>query len=385
MGGTWLGEADRERIWDLHSQGFNTNEIAPMVGRAYSSVATVIKAAGGVRPAKPPCRSAFRLSLAEREEISIGISAKETFAVIAERIGRSTSTVSREVAANGGRAQYRACRSDRAALARARRPKTARLKKSPRLKREVGARLNKRWSPQQIASTLRQDFPDEPEMWISHEAIYQALFVRERCVFPADAHRLLRTGRPRRRAQRGTKHERRGKNPDMVMISDRPLEVGDRLVPGHWEGDLIMGRGHLRAIGTLVERTSRYLVLLNLVDGYSAELLNAVMRTQFDRMPAPLRRSLTWDQGTEMSGHVDFTTATGIPVYFCQPRSPWERGTNENTNGLLRQYFPKGVDLGGVTQSRLNTVARELNDRPRRILKWGTPADHFARFGAMTG
>jgi IS30 family transposase len=356
-----------------------------MVGRAYSSVATVIKAAGGVRPAKPPCRSAFRLSLAEREEISIGISAKETFAVIAERIGRSTSTVSREVAANGGRAQYRACRSDRAALARARRPKTARLKKSPRLKREVGARLNKRWSPQQIASTLRQDFPDEPEMWISHEAIYQALFVRERCVFPADAHRLLRTGRPRRRAQRGTKHERRGKNPDMVMISDRPLEVGDRLVPGHWEGDLIMGRGHLRAIGTLVERTSRYLVLLNLVDGYSAELLNAVMRTQFDRMPAPLRRSLTWDQGTEMSGHVDFTTATGIPVYFCQPRSPWERGTNENTNGLLRQYFPKGVDLGGVTQSRLNTVARELNDRPRRILKWGTPADHFARFGAMTG
>jgi IS30 family transposase len=222
-------------------------------------------------------------------------------------------------------------------------------------------------------------------MWISHEAIYQALFVRERCVFPADAHRLLRTGRPRRRAQRGTKHERRGKNPDMVMISDRPLEVGDRLVPGHWEGDLIMGRGHLRAIGTLVERTSRYLVLLNLVDGYSAELLNAVMRTQFDRMPAPLRRSLTWDQGTEMSGHVDFTTATGIPVYFCQPRSPWERGTNENTNGLLRQYFPKGVDLGGVTQSRLNTVARELNDRPRRILKWGTPADHFARFGAMTG
>jgi transposase, IS30 family len=384
MGGTWLREADRGRIWDLHSQGLNTNEIAPMVGRAYSSVATVIKATGGIRPTKP-CRSTLRLSQAEREEISRGISAKETFAIIAGRIGRATSTVSREVAANGGRVQYRACRSDRAALAGARRPKTAKLKRSPRLKKEVGARLNKRWSPQQIAATLQQDFPDEPEMWISHAAIYQALFVRERCVFPADAHRLLRTGRPRRRAQRGTKHERRGKNPNMVMIADRPLEVEDRLVPGHWEGDLIMGRGPQRAIGTLVERTSRYLVLLNLVNGYSAELLNAVMSTQFDRMPALLRRSLTWDQGTEMSGHGEFTTATGIPVYFCQPRSPWERGTNENMNGLLRQYFPKGVDLGGVTQARLNAVARQLNERPRRILEWGTPADHFARFGAMSG
>jgi IS30 family transposase len=384
MGGTWLREADRERIWDLHSQGFNTNEIAPMVGRAYSSVATVIKTTGGVRPTKSR-RSALRLSLAEREEISRGISAKETFTVIAGRIGRSTSTVSREVAANGGRVHYRACRSERAALARARRPKTAKLKRCPRLKAEVGARLTKRWSPQQISATLRQEFPDDPDMWISHEAIYQALFVRDRCIFPADAHRLLRTGRPRRRVHRCTRHERRGKNPHMVMISNRPLEVEDRLVPGHWEGDLIMGRGHQRAIGTLVERTTRYVVLLNLVNGFTADLLNAVMRTQFAGIPEQLRRSLTWDQGTEMSGHIAFTAATGIPVYFCQPRSPWERGTNENTNGLLRQYFPKGVDLAGVTQTRLNAVARQLNERPRRILKWGTPADHFARFGAMTG
>jgi transposase, IS30 family len=378
MGRTWLRDADRERIWDLRSQGLNTNEIALTMGRAYSSVATVIKATGGVRPVTPR-RSPLRLSLAEREEISRGISTNQTFSVIALKIGRSPSTVSREVAANGGRGTYRACRADRAALVRAQRPKTAKLHRCPRLKSEVRARLNKRWSPQQITATLHQDFPEEPEMWISHEAIYQALFVREAGIFPDDTHRLLRTGRPRRRAQRSTRQERRGKNPNMIMISDRPPEVENRLVPGHWEGDLIMGRGHRRAIGTLVERTTRFVVLLNLVNGYSAARLNTVMGAEFDVLPEQLRRSLTWDQGTEMSSHDEFTAATGIPVYFCQPRSPWERGTNENTNGLLRQYFPKGVDLAGTTQVKLNAVARQLNNRPRRILQWGSPADHFAR------
>jgi IS30 family transposase len=384
MSGSRLTEADRRAIWNLHSRGLNTNEIALELGRAYSSIATLIKGAGGIRPHEPH-RSPSRLSFAEREEISRGISAKEAFAAIAQRIGRSTSTVSREVSVNGGRRRYRAHRADRAATVRARRPKLSKLAGSWRLRLEVGSRLDQLWSPQQISASLRLAFPGDPTMWLSHESIYQALFVREHAVFAPDAHRLLRTGRPRRRARRSLRAERRGKNPHMVMISQRPVDADDRKVAGHWEGDLIMGRGHRRAIGTLVERTSRFVLLLNLVDGYSADQLNAALKVQLARLPKGLRRSLTWDQGTEMSGHIELTASTGLPVYFCQPRSPWQRGTNENTNGLLRQYFPKGADLADVTQHRLDAVAQQLNARPRRALSWASPAEQFASLCALTG
>jgi len=261
----------------------------------------------------------------------------------------------------------------------------SKLAGSWRLRLEVGSRLDQCWSPQQISASLHVAFPGDPAMWLSHESIYQALFVKEHAVFAPDAHRLLRTGRPRRRARRNFRAERRGKNPQMVMISQRPVDADDRKVAGHWEGDLIMGRGHRRAIGTLVERTSRFVLLLNLVDGYSAEQLNAALKVQFAMLPKSLRRSLTWDQGTEMSGHLELTATTGLPIYFCQPRSPWQRGTNENTNGLLRQYFPKGADLADVTQHRLDAVALQLNDRPRRTLLWATPAEHFAELCARTG
>ena len=344
MSGSRLSKSDRRAIWDLHSRGLNTNEIALELRRAYSSVATVIKTAGGIRPVEPH-RAPSRLSASEREEISRGISSRETFAVIAERIGRSTSTVSREVAINGGRSRYRAHRADHAATLRARRPKKTKLACSHLLRQEVGSRLDQNWSPQQISASLRQAFPDDPAMWISHESIYQALFVKERAVFPPNAHRFLHTGRPRRRARRNFRAEKRGKNPHMVMISQRPSEVDDRKIAGHWEGDLIMGRGHRRAIGTMVERTSRFVLLLDLVDGYSADQLNAAIENRLLNLPKHLQRSLTWDQGTEMSGHGSLTASTGLPVHFCQPRSPWQRGTNENTNGLLRQYFPKGNRL----------------------------------------
>jgi transposase, IS30 family len=348
------------------------------LGRAYSSVATVIKASGGVRPGRSS-RSPLRLSLAEREEITRGVAAGVAFSVIAASINRSTSTVSSEVARNGGHRRYRACRADRAALVRARRPKISKLAANPRLRAEVAARLEARWSPEQIASNLRLEHPDDRSMWVSHKAIYQAVFVPSQAVSPAGTHRLLRTGRPRRRSHQDRHRERRGKNPHMVMIGTRPSDIEDRSIAGHWEGDLIMGRGHRRGIGTLVERTSRFLILLDLVEGFSADALNAALTASLASLPPGLRRTLTWDQGTAMSGHVELTASSGLPVYFCEPRSPWQRGTNENTNGLLRQYFPKSVDLAGVTEHRLGEVAAELNDRPRRTLQWATPALRFAQ------
>ncbi len=375
MSGYRLGTEDRERVWKLHGEGQNPNEIATTVGRAYSTIATMIKATGGVRP-DAPRRSELRLSPAEREEISLGVRAHETFAAIAGRLGRSPSTVSREVARNGGRSGYRAVRADRQAIHLARRPKTPKLSASAALRDEVEAKLRHHWSPQQIAAWLRLTFPDDPTLWISHETIYTSVFRHVKGLSPRMC-RYLRSGRDRRRPRRRGRGERRGKNPNMVLIGSRPSTIENRKQPGHWEGDLIMGRGHRRAIGTLVERTSRFLQLLDLTEGFSGELMNAELLKGLGPLPEHLRRSLTWDQGTEMSAHETFTRSSGISVYFCHPRSPWERGTNENTNGLLRQYFPKGVDLGGVTRDRLDHVAYELNHRPRQVLKWLTPAQRF--------
>jgi len=358
----------------LHSEGRNPNEIAAETGRAYSTVASLLRASGGIRP-RARKRSTLRLSLGEREEISRGLHAGETFAVIASRVGRSTSTVSREVARDGGRGRYRAVAADRDADHRARRPKAAKLLLSVELRREVEDKLGCHWSPEQIAAWLRRQHPSEPQRWISHEAIYRSIYLQ--VGLAPGLNRQLRTGRPCRRPRCRSRRERRGQNPNMVLITRRPAHVEDRSEPGHWEGDLVFGQGHRRAIGTLVERSTRYLKLVDLTDGFDAERLCHELLAEFGSLPLQLRRTLTWDQGSEMSAHQTFSAASGIPVFFCQPRSPWQRGTNENTNGLLRQYYPRGLDLRNVNLHQLRRVANEINQRPRRVLGWLTPTQRF--------
>jgi IS30 family transposase len=290
----------------------------------------------------------LRLSLAEREEISRGLLAGESRRVIAARLGRAPSTVAREVATAGGVKTYRAWRADERARRRARRPKRSKLAASPRLRREVQRLLEHRWSPQQIAARLVIDYPDDPEMRVSHETIYQSLFVQSRGALRKELARCLRTGRAQRRPQQ--RANGCGQLLDMVLISERPAEVQDRAVPGHWEGDLIVGQGCKSAIGTLVERQSRFVMLLDLRKGRLAEQVKDALVVKIRELPEQLRKSLTWDRGKEMAEHVQFTIDTGVQVYFCDPRSPWQRPTNENINGLLRQYFPKGTDLSVHSQ-----------------------------------
>jgi IS30 family transposase len=293
--------------------------------------------------------------------------------VIAVRLGRSRSTVSREVRRNGCRGRYRALAAQAQAQERARRPKTARLAGNARLRGWVQARLEERWSPEQISVMLEREFPGEPEMRVSHETIYQAIYVQGRGALRRELAACLRTGRALRRPRR-KEGERRGRIPGMVMISERPAEAADRAVPGHWEGDLIIGKNGRSAMGTLVERSTRFVMLLHLPAGQDAAAVAQAMTGAMATLPAQLRRSLTWDQGWEMTAHAQITLATGLPVYFCDPHSPWQRGSNENTNGLLRQYFPKGTDLSVHSRADLDAVAAELNARPRKTLGWRTPA-----------
>jgi IS30 family transposase len=335
------------------------------------------------------------LSLAERETISEGWHADLSQAEIARRIGRSRSTVSRELARNQtlrrapaspgagrGRARpqheqlrYRASNAQWKAEQRARRPKLGKLAANPELHAAVAARLSMLWSPQQIAASLRQDFADRPEMRVSHETIYQALYVQGRGELRRELTRCLRTGRALRKPRR-IPGERRGKRviPAEIMLSARPAEATDRAVPGHWEGDLITGHNNKTAIGTLVERSTRYVMLLYLPGDHGAEAVRDAMLATIPTLPAHLWRSLTWDQGREMARHTDITLATGLDIYFCDPHSPWQRGSNENTNGLLRQYFPKGTDLSTHSAQHLAAVATELNTRPRKTLNWQNPA-----------
>jgi IS30 family transposase len=337
---------------------------------------------GGVKPRIKP-RARLRLSLGEREEISRGLMAAESLRMIAARLGRSASTVSRDVAANGGRRRYRAWWADERARRQAQRPKSAKLVHCRRLRQEVERRLAQRWSPQQIAARLAVDYPDDSEMRVSHETIYQSLFVQARGALRKELTRYLRTGRVRRQPRRRTNPG--GELRDMVLVSARPPEVADRAVPGHWEGDLIIGKKGESAIGTLVERQTRYVLLLDLQDGRLAPQVRAALARKILELPAQLRRSLTWDRGKEMAEHVQFTVDTGVQVYFCDPHSPWQRGSNENVNGLLRQYFPKGTDLSVHDEARLDAVAAELNARPRQTLSWLSPSEAFARVvGAMT-
>jgi transposase, IS30 family len=324
------------------------------------------------------------LSLAEREEISRGLAAGLSIRAIADGLGRSASTVCRDVNANGGRAKYRALPADRGAQRRALRPKRAKLAQCRRLRSVVERKLEARWSPQQISGWLAERYPNDPEMRVSHETIYQSLFVQGRGALRKELHACLRTGRAMRRAKAYTKGGvGQGQIRNMVMISERPAEVADRAVPGHWEGDLIFGK-KMTSIGTLVERHSRYVILLKLPNGHGAAAVRTAMTKRILTLPAQLRRSITWDQGKEMSEHVQFTVDTGVQIYFCDPKSPWQRGSNENTNGLLRQYLPRSSDLSQCTQRELDAIARSLNTRPRQTLHWMTPSQAFANAVAMT-
>jgi transposase, IS30 family len=378
-----LTAEQRQLAWRLKARGLSLREIGPQVGCSHQGVALIVRHASR----RPVRRDGWvpgpgRLTLADREEITIGLHAGQSFTAIAARVGKAVSTVSREVAANGGRGAYRAWRAHQRAREQARRPKTPKLA-CPRLATQVTGWLEEWWSPQQIARRLRIEFPGDPMMRVSHETIYQALYVQGRGELRRELARCLRTGRAKRRPRgRG---ENTGQIRDMVMISERPAEAADRAVPGHWEGDLIIGKGCKSAVGTLVERSTRFVLLLHLPDGRDAHLVEQAMRQAITALPGELARTITWDQGKEMAYHAAFTIATGIPVYFCDPHAPWQRGSNENTNGLLRQYLPKGTDLSVHSADDLAHIAASLNNRPRKTLGFMKPSEKLAELLAHTG
>jgi IS30 family transposase len=366
----------------LAAQGKSYREIIDEAGVSMGSVTNITKPLGGVIRAELWAPTQARLSLDDRVNLKIGLEAGETFAAIGRRLGRATSTISREVGGRAGRDTYAPMAAHRRAGQRARRPKLTKLAACPRLRDRVIADLEMLWSPQQIASKLAAEFCDQPEMRVSHETIYKSIYIQGRGELRRELARCLRTGRAQRRPQ--GRLERRGRFPDMVMISERPAEVADRAVPGHWEGDLIVGKDGKSAIATLVERSTRY-VLLAKIANQRAETVRHALLARVATLPEHLWRSLTWDQGHEMAEHRLFTIETGIDVYFCDPHSPWQRGSNENTNGLLRQYFPKATPLGAHSQDHLDAVAIQLNGRPRKTLEWQTPAQRLAQLVAMTG
>jgi IS30 family transposase len=371
------------RFWELIAQGAPTEQAAAAVGASARLGGRWFAQAGGMAPMSLDPPSARYLSLAEREELANLHAQKHTAAEIGRRLGRHRSTIGREISRNAQRARrdrYRASSAQAQAEARARRPKPAKLAVDPVLRGYVQDKLisRQRWSPEQISRRLRVDFPDDEAMRVSHETIYQSLYVQGRGALRRELTACLRTGRavrkPRRRA------DRRGSRqlPAELMISARPAEVADRAVPGHWEGDLIIGMNSASAVGTLVERSTRFVMLLHLPERHGAEAVRDAMATTITTLPDALRRTLTWDQGPEMARHRDITLATGLDIYFCDPASPWQRGSNENTNGLLRQYFPKGTDLSVHDAQAITNVSDALNGRPRKTLNWKTPAEAMA-------
>jgi len=378
-----LSGADHLEIQRRVSEGETFAAAAAAVGCSTKSIQRFMARTGGLKP-KVRERSPWRLSVGEREELSRGLLSGDSLREIATRLGRAASTVSREVASNGPRDTYRAWRAEATAARRARRPKASKLAEHPRLRREVERRLLQHWSPQQIAARLVCDYPDDLGMRVSHETIYRSLFVQARGALRKELTAYLRTGRTQRCSHKRTEHSGTGRLRNMIMISDRPPEASDRAIPGHWEGDLIVGKAGRSAIGTLVERSSRYVVLVHLPHSRTADDVRVALTRQLSRMPAELRRTLTWDQGKEMADHVQFTVDTNIAVFFCDPHSPWQRGSNENSNGLLRQYFPKNADLSTYTRADLTSVARELNSRPRQTLGWMKPCEVFRRAVAST-
>ena len=366
-----------DQLWSRLSSGMAAKPAARELGMSPGTVRAYLVRCGGIRPAahsRAPCR----LSLAEREEISRGLAAGVSVRVIAAGLGRAPSTVSREVTRNGGRVGYRAVVADREAWARATRPKACKLATHRVLRDIVEAKLRRRWSPEQIAGWLARRHPNEPEWQVSHETIYRTLFVQSRGALARELTANLRTGRVIRRAKGTRLPDGRGARPGIVNISQRPAEVADRAVPGHWEGDLVFGRG-MSPVATLVERSSRSLMLVHLPAGnHRSDTVADALAASVAVLPQHLRRSLTWDQGHEMADHARFTIASGVQVFFCDPKSPWQRGTNENTNGLLRQYLPRRVDFRTLTQADLDTIADELNGRPRQTLGFRTPSEALA-------
>lgn len=378
-----LSPDDVDTLWSRWQQGETAVQISAVLGCHKGTVTWYVDRAGGLRP-RERRRAGRALSLAEREEISRGLAAAEGVRAIARRVGRPASTISRELRRHGGSTHYRASVADAAAWERARRPKHCRLARHRRLRRLVEQKLRADWSPQQIAVWLQRTFPQESSMHVSHETIYRALYVQARGALKRALVAHLRRGQRYRRPRAAARATRGpGQLVDIVSIAERPPSADTRAVPGHWEGDLLMGKLGTQ-IATLVERQSRFVLLQRLPAADSGTVV-AALAQRVQRLPAALRQSLTWDRGKEMAQHQAFTIATDIQVYFCDPQSPWQRGSNENTNGLLRQYFPKGTDFTRVTQRQLDTIALKLNTRPRQTLAWKTPAEVLEETVALTG
>ena len=367
-----LTAQDRDEIWDLVMAGGTHGRVGLQVGRHTSVVQGVITATGGVRPAVR-CRGADRLSVQDREDIACGVVAGWSTRAIARSLRRAPSTVSRELRRNGGRGAYRPSVADQAAWDRAARPKVCKLASHPALRDHVVEGLKLQWSPEQIAGWLPMEFPDDPTMRVSYETIYLSLFVQSKGLLNKELTKDLRSGRGVRRAGRiSVRGQGRGQIVDALHISERPAEADDRAVPGHWEGDMVSGSGNTH-IGTLVERSSRFVSLVKL-ENKTTDCVIAAVTASIQQLPEQLKRSLTWDRGLEMAKHRQFTVDTGVKVYFCNPKSPWQRGTNENTNGLIRQYLPHGMSFKDITQQQLDDIADRLNGRPRKTLGYMTPS-----------
>ena len=376
LGRPGMSDETRAQLWAMWAAGKSFSEISRAIGYPPGSIFTVIKQTGGYVPA-PRRRRSDALTLAEREELSRGLARGDSLRQIARGLGRAASTVSREIARNRGRHRYRAVDADDRAWRRARRPKVCLLARNPVLRSYVAEKLAEDWSPEQIAGVLAKDAPIGIGVRVSHETIYKSLFVQSRGVLAKQLQQHLRSRRPTRRNIHNTvTGQWRSQIKDAVSIRERPAEAEDRAVPGHWEGDLLLGR-HWTQIATVVERATRFTVLVAL-DGRDMTTVTAGLSREMTRLPGQLRRSLTWDRGMELADHKTVTVTTGLDVYFADPRSPWQRGTNENTNRLLRQYLPKGQSMAHLTQDDLDAIAARLNTRPRKTLGFDTPADRLA-------
>ena len=376
-------EADKALMWERWRRGESLNAIARLFDRNHSAIGGILSRTGGIRP-PPRRRSQLALALAEREEISRGLMAGLSARAIARTLARAPCTVSREIRRNGGRHSYRASEADESAWHRAARPKRSKLAQNPALARVVADKLQLEWSPYQVAGWLKRTYPQDETRHVSHETIYRTLFIQARGALKKELLQHLRRTRGMRRSRHHTqKTPDHGRITETVSIRERPASAEDRAVPGHWEGDLFFGSNNSQ-IATLVERQTRYLMLVRVADKGSETVINALIK-QAHKLPRELYKSLTWDRGSEMAEHKRFSLATDVKVYFCDPQQPWQRGSNENTNGLLRQYFPKGMDLSGINQIRLNAVARRLNERPRETLRFETPAERFAQCVASIG
>ena len=379
----YYSAAQRAEIWDRWQRGESMSSIGRRFDRQSSSVFSVISPTGGIRPADRK-RGKQALSLDEREEISRGLSVRHSLRAIARQLGRAPSTISREVIRNGGSAAYRAAASDQAAWDRALRPKPCKLACHPALRRTVSMKLRRKWSPEQIAGWLKRAFPEEAQKQVSHETIYRSLYIQARGVLKKELLEHLRAKRTIRRSKHASlKRNGLGQIKDAVSISERPASVEDRAIPGHWEGDLIGGSKN-SYIATLVERHSRYVMLVKVTNKDTESVISALIK-QSQRLPRELYKSLTWDRGKELADHPRLTLATDVDVYFCDPHSPWQRGSNENTNRLFRQYLPRGTDLSAHSQAKLSAIARQLNERPRKTLQYQTPAEKLAQCVAAIG